>query len=106
MDSLEELLSIPGETITMVDGENRSDVFKAFVHAPYKDDSYGERNDCSLAFQISLINGEGIGRAMLMGDLKYPIMRRIFDISEDEVLEWNVLLAPHHCSKVRHVLAR
>ena len=94
-----DLLSIPGETITMLDGEDRSDVFTAFVHAPYKDDSYGERNDCSLAFQISLFNGEGIGRAMLMGDLKYPIVRRIFDFSEDEALEWNVLLAPHHCSK-------
>ena len=95
----EDLLSIPGETISTVDGEDRSDVFTAFVHAPYKDDSYGERNDCSLAFQISLFNGEGIGRAMLMGDLKYPIIRRIFDLSEDEALAWNVLLAPHHCSK-------
>ena len=94
-----DMLSIPGETITMVDGEDRSDVFAAFVHAPYKDDSYGDRNDCSLAFQISLYNGEGTGRALLMGDLKYPIIRRIFDCSEDAALEWNVLLAPHHCSK-------
>ena len=94
-----DLLSIPGETITTVDGEDRSDVFMAFVHAPYKDDSYGDRNDCSLAFQISLFNGKGIGRAMLMGDLKYPIIRRIFDLSENESLAWNVFLAPHHCSK-------
>ena len=94
-----DLLSVPGETITKVDGEDWSDVLTAFVHAPYKDDSYGERNDCSLAFQISLFKGEGIGRAMLMGDLKYPIIRRIFDLSEDEALEWNVWLAPHHCSK-------
>ena len=93
------MLSIPGETITMVDGEDHSGVFEAFVHAPYKDDSYGDRNDCSLAFQISLYNGEGVGRALLMGDLKYPIIRRIFDLSENEALEWNVLLAPHHCSK-------
>ena len=94
-----DLLSIPGETITMVDGEDRSDVFTAFVHAPYKDDSYGERNDCSLSFQISLFNAEGSGQAMLMGDLKYPIIRRIFNLSKDEALAWNVLLAPHHCSK-------
>lgn len=94
-----DLLSIPGETVTTLDGKDRSEVFVAFVHAPFKDDSYGERNDCSLAFQISLFNEEGIGRAMLMGDLKYPIMRRIFDFSEDEALAWNLLLAPHHCSK-------
>lgn len=94
-----DLLSIPGETITILDGEDLSDVFAAFVHAPYKDDSYGDRNDCSLAFQISLFNGEGIGQAMLMGDLRYPTVRRIFDLSEVEALTWNVFLAPHHCSK-------
>ena len=34
-----------------------------------------------------------------MGDLNYPIIRRIFDRSDTETLAWNVLLAPHHCSK-------
>ncbi len=94
-----EMLSIPGETITTLDGEDQSDLFAAFVHAPYREDSYGDRNDCSLALQISLYNGAGVGRALLMGDLKYPILRRIFNYSKDEALKWNVLLAPHHCSK-------
>ena len=94
-----EMLSIPGETISVLDGEDHSDIFTAFVHAPYKDDSYGDRNDCSLAFQISLFSGTGVGRALLMGDLKYPIIRRIFDLSDTQALAWNVLLAPHHCSK-------
>ena len=95
----EEFLSIPGHMITMLDGEDHSAQFQAFVHAPFKDDSYGDRNDCSLAFQITLKNGKGIGRALLMGDLPYPIIRRIFDASDDSTLSWNVLLAPHHCSK-------
>ena len=94
-----DMLSIPGETITELDGKDQSDLFAAFVHAPYKEDSYGERNDCSLAFQISLYNGSGIGKVLLMGDLKYPVVRRIFDYSNNDALEWNVLLAPHHCSK-------
>ena len=94
-----DMLSVPGETITIVDGEDQSEFFSVFVHAPYKDDIYGDRNDCSLAFQISLKNGAGVGKALLMGDLKYPIIRRILDLSDDDVLEWNVLLAPHHCSK-------
>ena len=94
-----EMVSIPGKTVTTLDGEDHSDVFSAFVHAPYKEDSYGDRNDCSLAFQISLYNGVGTGKALLMGDLKYPIIRRIFDYSDDDALQWNVLLAPHHCSK-------
>ena len=95
----EALLTTPGHTITTLDGEDCSDVFEAFVHAPFKDDSFGDRNDCSLALQVSLYNGNGGGRALLMGDLSYPIIRRIFDRSEAPTLQWNVLLAPHHCSK-------
>ena len=95
----EEFLSIPGHTITQLDGEDHSETFEAFVHAPFKEDSFGDRNNCSLAFQITLTAGEGVGRALLMGDLKYPTIRRIFDRSDKESLEWNVLLAPHHCSK-------
>ena len=95
----DELLSIPGQTITTLDGEDVSGLFEAFIHAPFKDDSFGDRNDCSLAFQISLCNGNDAGRALLMGDLSYPVIRRIFDRSEDATLAWNLLLAPHHCSK-------
>ena len=95
----DELLSIPGQAITTLDGEDLSGLFEAFIHAPFKDDSFGERNDCSLAFQISLSNGNEAGRALLMGDLSYPVIRRIFDRSEDARLAWNLLLAPHHCSK-------
>ena len=95
----EELLTIPGQTITTLDGEDVSHAFEAFVHAPFKDDSFGDRNDCSLAFQISLHSGPGVGRALLMGDLSYPVIRRIFYRSTPATLAWNVLLAPHHCSK-------
>lgn len=92
-------LSVPGHAITIIDGQDHSEQFRAFVHAPFKEDSYEDRNDCSLAFQISLANGQGVGQALLMGDLKYPIIRRIFDYSTPDTLAWNVLLAPHHCSK-------
>ncbi len=95
----DEFLSIPGHMITKIDNKDHSARFRAFVHAPFKNDSYGDRNDCSLAFQITLRNGAGIGQALLMGDLKYPIIRRIFDVSDNSTLTWNVLLAPHHCSK-------
>ncbi|MDE0082173.1 MAG: hypothetical protein OXT72_05955 [Gammaproteobacteria bacterium] len=95
----EEFLTLPGQTITILDGDDLSHVFEAFVHAPFKDDSFGDRNDCSMAFQISLYNGNGVGRALLMGDLSYPVIRRVFDRSEPATLEWNALLAPHHCSK-------
>lgn len=94
-----EFFSIPGHAIHLLDGQDFGDQFRAFVHAPFVDDSYGDRNDCSLAFQISLSNAGAIGKALLLGDLKYPILKRIFDVSDEKNLEWNILLAPHHCSK-------
>ena len=73
--------------------------FRGFVHAPFKDDEAGERNDTSLGMQVTLYDGDKKLRALLLGDLSYPIIKRIFDVSEDDDLAWNVLLAPHHCSK-------
>jgi hypothetical protein len=95
------LLTVPGTTVTMVDGTDYEGMFAAFVHAPFKDDcTDGERNDTSLALQITLTNGEATGRALLLGDLCYPAIRKIFDITgKKEFLEWNVFQAPHHCSK-------
>lgn len=95
----EELLSVPGEIITFLDRNDLSDIFEAFVHAPFQEDSFGDRNDCSLAFQFTLRNGPGVGQALLMGDLSYPVIRQIFDRSNEATISWNALLAPHHCSK-------
>ena len=93
------LLTIPGTPISVVDGKSVYDDFEAFVHAPFKEDSYGERNDCSIALQITLKSGKSVGQALLMGDLQYPIIHKIFTCSYPSTLYWNVLLAPHHCSK-------
>ena len=95
----DEMLTIPGNEITELDGTDYSNSFRAFVHAPFKDDSAGERNDTSLGLQVTLCNGVETIRALLLGDLCYPTVKRIFDVSEDDNLKWNVLLAPHHCSK-------
>ena len=92
-------LTIPGNEIVELDGEDYSDCFRSFVHAPFKDDAASERNNTSLAFQVTLYRGYSSARALLLGDLCYPTIRQIFDRSENEDLAWNVLLAPHHCSK-------
>lgn len=94
-----EYFTVPGNTITIVDGQEIEDFFEAFVHAPFKDDSSGERNDTSLAMQVNLKDGNTWGRTMLLGDHCYPTLKKIFDRSETSDLEWNVFLAPHHCSK-------
>lgn len=96
----EEQLSFPGQTVTLIDGEDLSDCFEAFIHAPFKDDCAEARNDTSLAMQITLKSSDTIGRVLLLGDLAYETVRRIFDQTKNaDRLGWDVLLAPHHCSR-------
>lgn len=103
-DLPDEYLSHPGGVVAIVDGEDLSDRFEAFIHAPFKDDCAAERNDTSLAIQVTLKTEEGDeGHALLLGDLAYETITKIFDYSEannrPERLTWEILLAPHHCSK-------
>ncbi|MEV8047670.1 hypothetical protein AB0P02_28090 [Streptomyces griseoluteus] len=94
----------PGKAISTIDGTDVSDRFEAFVHAPFRDDCAGERNETSLALQLKLTAADGTaGRILLLGDLAYPTIKKILDYSEShnrtERVEWDVLLSPHHCSK-------
>lgn len=99
-DLPEERKSRPGESTSVLDGLDLGGTFRVFFHAPFGDDSDGnERNRTSLAMQVTLREEDGEGRLMLFGDLDYPPMKRIFDYSDDDDKEWEVLLAPHHCSK-------
>ena len=98
-DFPQDRLTVPGNEVTVIDEKDVSDEFRAFVHAPFKDDDAGERNDTSLGMQVTLYDGNQELRALLLGDLPYPIIKRIFEVSEKDDLAWNVLLAPHHCSK-------
>lgn len=107
----EDRMSIPGDTITEVDGEDREDVFSAFVHAPFKDDDVAsERNETSIGLRVELVHADSdksnevkTGRALLLGDLSYPTLRRVWDESEShsnkDKLDYNVFLSPHQCSK-------
>lgn len=95
-----ERLTVPGNTVTNLDGEECSDRFRAFVHAPFKDDCVaGDRNDTSLGLQVVLTDGTASGRLLLFGDLCFPTVNRIFEISKLVDVNWDVFLAPHHCSK-------
>ncbi|MFC1706149.1 hypothetical protein ACFL59_04900 [Planctomycetota bacterium] len=92
-------LSVPGTVVTAVDDVDCADEFRAFIHAPFKDDKGGDRNDLSLAMQVTLLCGRKKLRAMLLGDLAYPTIKQIFKRSRAKDLRWNAFLAPHHCSK-------
>lgn len=96
--------SWPGESITTLDGLERAGRFEAFVHAPFRDDCAAPRNETSLALQVTLTDESGVnGKVLLLGDLAHDTIMKIFDYSEyhdrKQYLEWNLLLAPHHCSK-------
>jgi hypothetical protein len=103
-DLPEECHTGPGHLITKIDGEDLSAVFGAFVHGPFADDCDGDRNGTTLALQLTLTEpGGGCGRALLLGDLEHDGVVRFFDVTEangrQEHLAWDLLLAPHHCSK-------
>lgn len=102
-DFPEKWRSYPASIITDIDGENFDDLFETFIHAPFKDDSAAEKNDTSLALQITLKCGDQSARALLLGDRCYPTIKKIFDKTKEKkretYLKWDILLAPHHCSK-------
>ena len=104
-DFPKEARSFPGRSIEFLDGEDYVGTFEAFVHAPFKptEDSDETRNNSSLALQVTLTEGTGVGKALFFGDREYPTIKQIFDITtareRDQYLEWNVQLAAHHCSK-------
>ena len=87
------------DTITTLDGVDLAGTFSVCLHAPIGSESGDGRNDRSLAFQVALENGPANGKALFLGDLGCSAIRRIFDCGDPRTLVWDVLLAPHHCSK-------
>ena len=93
----------PGSSITVIDGADVSDRFHAFVHAPFKEGLANDRNETSLAMRVIVGTTNFAIRGLFLGDLSYPTIMQIFEETHahgnDRMLEWHVLLAPHHCSK-------
>lgn len=103
-DLPKEYLTGPGHAISQLDGVDCSGRFEAFLHAPFKDDCAAPRNETSVAMQVTLLHeGGASGQFLLFGDLAHDTIMKIFDYSEKHDrsgrVAWDVLLAPHHCSK-------
>lgn len=103
-DLPDEYLAYPGTSLSVLDGHDRSGVFEAFIHAPFKEDAAAARNETSLSMQVTLTDESGVdGKVLLFGDLAHDTIMKIFNYSEyydrEQYLEWDLLLAPHHCSK-------
>lgn len=99
----DEFYTRPGCAVTRLDGEDVTDRFHAFVHAPFKDGLADARNETSLAMRITIGTASSPLCGLFVGDLSYPTLMQIFEETHahknDEMLRWNVLLSPHHCSK-------
>lgn len=99
----EEFYTRPGEEVTMLDGADASDRFHVFVHAPFKSGLADARNETSLAMRVIIGAPGNVMRGLFLGDLSYPTLMQVFKETHahdnESMLQWNVLLAPHHCSK-------
>jgi beta-lactamase superfamily II metal-dependent hydrolase len=99
---LGDLVITPGNYINVIDRKPKKD-FKFFVHAPFRkevDSKLAERNKTSVVLQAVFdVDGtERAGLALFGGDADAPIWSKILELSEDETLQYDLLLAPHHCS--------
>lgn len=100
----DELLTSAGQLVPTINGEDRSDDVSVFVHTPFRSDTQdGDRNSSSMGVQVQLGSGDTTTKVLLLGDLEHNQIEAFVDKTEDndntEYLEWDVLLAPHHCSR-------
>lgn len=100
---LEEITTIPGETLNMINGKVQDD-FHFFVFAPVKRDTDNDEltlNDTSIVMQARFdVDGEEDAvRVFFGGDAESLVWQRIVNrnIKSDNLL-WDLLLCPHHCS--------
>jgi hypothetical protein len=93
----------PGAEIITLDGIDVSDRFHAFIHGPFKEGEADVRNETSVAMRVIVGSAEDQMAGLFLGDVSYPTLMQIFQQTHnhdnDSMLRWNVLLAPHHCSK-------
>jgi beta-lactamase superfamily II metal-dependent hydrolase len=99
----DEFRTRPGAAIVKLDGVDASDRFHAFIHGPFKEGVADARNETSVAMRIIVGSIEHKMFGLFLGDVSYPTLMQIFEETHnhnnDDMLWWNVLLAPHHCSK-------
>lgn len=105
----EGLHYVPGDIINEFNGYT-SDYIEFFVHAPFKSDLVSgkaekDQNATSIVLHASFrmtANGTVKTKAFFGGDADHYIWEKVLRKSEDndnkDRLEWDIFLAPHHCS--------
>ena len=100
---LDEITTLPGSSINLINGAAKDD-FSLLVHAPFKrtkdDEDVEKRNNSSIVVQASF-TVDGMERAALVllgGDATWDVWRAVLRKSDEAGLQWDIFLAPHHCS--------
>jgi hypothetical protein len=102
LKGLEGITTIPGSNVNLLSGDAKKD-FSFFIHAPFKKDTDSEeieRNETCIVLQARFdVDGErNAGLAFFGGDAGCATWKRILKLSDDEDLQWDIFMAPHHCS--------
>lgn len=102
LKGLEGITTSPGNYLNLINGSVKDD-FLFFVHAPFKKDTdsgWSERNDTSVVLHatFNLDSEERAGLAFFGGDSGSAIWEVILERSNDETLEYDLFMSPHHCS--------
>ena len=100
---------VPGETVDIFNGKTNA-YMSMFIHAPFKSDlvrgkADKDENAASIVLQIRLRtqkDGDIKSRIILGGDADHYVFEKILEKSQknnnEDKLEWDLFLAPHHCS--------
>ena len=99
---LGDVVITPGNYVDVIDGKPKQD-FRFFVHAPFRkevDAKLADRNDTSVVLQACFdVDGtKHASLAMFGGDAGAAIWAKILELSDEETLQYDLFLAPHHCS--------
>ncbi len=99
-DSLpDEARSQIGSSTSVLDGWDAGDAFLATFHGPNDVADTTDRNDTSLAMGVTLVADGCEQRALLLGDSAHGGLCDVLGQAGDDELEFDILVAPHHCSK-------
>ncbi len=100
---------VPGQTINIFNGK-ASEYLDLFIHSPFKDSlklstADNDENIGSVVYQAQFRiekSGDVEAAVFIAGDADHYVFEKIIEVTEQnnkkEKLEWDLFLAPHHCS--------
>ena len=103
LKGLNEIITVPGNYIDKINNKKMMD-FSFFIHAPFKADTDSkcvERNETCIVLQARFDIDREPNACLVMfgGDAGFETWEEILKRSKDEeTLQWDIFLAPHHCS--------